>query len=211
MKTTSYIFLAIGTVVAKMLLFTHWKSTMKRLSKDLKRMLAGLAYQDAGDYLSTPQKSRLLGYADEREPAARMQPPVEAPQPAQRCIALVSDGRGEGAPLDYAIEAAQRQRAGIDLLLHDRADERRTANLERRLKQAGIPYRCVRLVEPVLDDLRDYILQHASLIFLVAMPDDEVVRVIVEEVIPKRLEPIAVPLVLIEAQQPPRSLKQSAA
>jgi hypothetical protein len=53
---------------------------VKRLSKDLKRMLAGRAYQDAGDYLSTPQKSRLLGYADEKQPAARVRRSVAMPQ-----------------------------------------------------------------------------------------------------------------------------------
>jgi hypothetical protein len=184
---------------------------MKRLSKELKRMLAGLAYQDAGDYLSTPDKSRLLGYADKKPAGASMQRPVEATPPALRRIALVSDGRGEDAPLDYAIEAAQRQQAQIDLLLHGCADTQRITKLERRLKQAGIPYRCIRLVEPLVEDLVDYIALQSSLIFLVAMPDDETVRVLVEEVIPKRISPISVPLVLIEAQQPPRSLKQSAA
>jgi hypothetical protein len=184
---------------------------MKRLSKELKRMLAGLAYQDAGDYLSTSNKSRLLGYADEKPAGAPMPRPIEAAAPTLRRIALVSDGRGEGAPLDYAVEAAQRQQAQVDLLLHGCADEQRISNFERRLKQAGVPYRCVRLAEPVLDDLIDYIALQSSLLFLVAMPDDETARVLVEEVIPKRAKCISVPLVLIEAQQSTRSLKQSAA
>jgi hypothetical protein len=184
---------------------------MKRLSKELKRMLTGLAYQDAGDYLSTPNKSRLLGYAEQKPAGASIQRPLEATAPALRRIALLSDGRGEDAPLDYAIEAALRQQAQIDLLLHGCADERRVSIFERRLKQAGVPCRCVRLAEPVVDDLVDYIVLQTSLIYLVAMPDDEAARMLVEEVIPKRANCISVPLVLIEAQPSPRSLKQSAA
>jgi hypothetical protein len=184
---------------------------MKRLSKELKRMLTGLAYQDAGDYLSTPNKSRLLGYADEKPASASIQRPAEAARPALRRIALVSDGRGEGAPLDYAIEAALRQQAQIDLLLHDCVDERRISTFERRLQQVDVPYRCVRLAEPIVDDLVNYIALQTSLIFLVAMPDDESARTLVEEVIPKRAKCISVPLVLIEAHPSPRSPKQSAA
>ena len=35
---------------------------VKKLSKDLKRMLSALAYQDAGDYLSMHDKMQVLGY-----------------------------------------------------------------------------------------------------------------------------------------------------
>ena len=35
---------------------------MKNLSKDLKRMLSALAYQDADDYLSMHEKMAVLAY-----------------------------------------------------------------------------------------------------------------------------------------------------
>ena len=35
---------------------------MKRLSDGLKKMLAGLAHQDAGEFLSMSEKMNVLGY-----------------------------------------------------------------------------------------------------------------------------------------------------
>jgi hypothetical protein len=183
---------------------------MKRLTEDLKRMLAGLAYQDAGDYLSTPNKCRLLGHSEEIAVAVPAQKPVSM-EMARHRIALVSDGRDEGAPLDYAIESALRQQAQIDLLLHGGTDERTIGEFEKRLQQAGIPYRCIWLTEPAVEDLADYMARQASLIFLVAMPDDELARVLLEEVIPNRADRIVVPLVLIDAKPCARSSKRSAA
>ena len=184
---------------------------MKRLTQDLKRMLAGLAYQDAGEYLSTQDKSRLLGNTESTTDTTPVRKPVEMQLPTRRHIALISDGRGDGAPLDYAIEAAQRQQAQIDLLLHGPTDDKRIANFERRLQQTAIPYRCIWLVEPMLNDLVDYMTQQTSLIFVVAMPDDDMARTLVEEVIPNRADRVSVPLVLIEAKQRSQSPKQSAA
>lgn len=43
-----------------------------------------------------------------------------------------------------------------------------------------------------------YIRSHASLIFLIAMPDDAAARVLMEEVIPRRDSRIPVPLVFID-------------
>jgi hypothetical protein len=210
-KTESYIFLNIGAFFAQNFMFTQWRSPMKRLSKDLKRMLAGLAYQDAGDYLSTPEKISLLGCPDRQPAAASMQHLTEVNRPVTRYIALLSDGRGEDTQLEYAIEAAQRQQAQIDLLLHGCGNERRISNLERRLQQADIPYRSIWLVEPVVEDLLNYLVRQTSLIFLVAMSGDEMARVLLEEVIPKRGEHITVPMVMINEPGFPRSQKQSAA
>ena len=184
---------------------------MKKLSKDLKRMLTGLAYQDAGDYLSTPQKSRLLGYPEETPPAASERVPMTAQSSSIRRIALVSDGRGLGAPLDYAIDACHRQTAEIDLLLHDGVKETQVSKLERRLQQAAVGYRAVQLLEPSVEDLLDYSARQTSLIFMVALPDDPVVRHLMEEVVPRGGARLCVPLVLIEEQPASRSLKLSAA
>ena len=184
---------------------------MKTLSKDLKRMLAGLAYQDAGDYLSTTQKSRLLGYPDAAAGSRPERVPSVSQRRSVRRIALVSDGRGAGAPLDYAIDTCTRQKAEIDLLLHDGVRETQVTRLERRLQQAGVGYRVLRLVEPAVEDLIDYVARQTSLIFMVGMPDDPYVRRLMEDVVPKRGGLISVPLVLIEDQPASRTLKLSAA
>ena len=172
-------------------------------------MLAGLAYQDAGDYLSTTQKSRLLGYPDTIAAPQPERVPSLTQRPSVRRIALVSDGRGAGAPLDYVIDTCTRQKAEIDLLLHDGVNASQVSKLERRLQQAGVGYRVLRLVEPAIEDLLDYIARQTSLIFMVALPDDPYARQLMEEVVPKR--GVSVPLVLIEDQPASRSPKLSAA
>jgi hypothetical protein len=185
---------------------------MAKLSDDLKRMLAGLAHQDAGEFLSMHDKMKVLGYGPEtREKPLAAAPRKLVKRAATRRIALISDGRGVGAPLDYAIDACLRQDAQIDLLVHGAIDTESISALEKQVQQAGLDCQTIQLGVHVVDDIVEYIFDHPSLIFLVAMPDDAAARVIIEEVIPKRGGRIPVPLVLIEGQSAARSSKQSAA
>ena len=82
--------------------------------------------------------------------------------------------------------------------------------LEKQIQLAGIDYQCIQLGINTVDELFDYIRNHSSLIFLVAMPDDAAVKVLIEETIPRRGARIPVPLVLIEGQTD-RHTRQSAA
>ncbi|MGB5766670.1 MAG: hypothetical protein WBM38_08050 [Arenicellales bacterium] len=171
---------------------------MKNLSKDLKRMLSALAYQDADDYLSMHEKMAVLGYETNAGGKSLKQHLKVIKRPKAKRIALISDGRGFGAPLDYAIDACLRQDAHIDLLFHGAIDTNSIAELEKRVKQAGIDYQRVQLGVNVIDEIIDYIQHQRSLIFVVAMPDDAVAKTLIEEVIPKSGGRIPVPLVLIE-------------
>ena len=184
---------------------------MKRLTEELKRVLSGLACQDAGEFLTMQDKLEVLGYASAtgaESAAIRKSAPKRT---ATYRIGLVSDGRGLGAPLEYAIEAAKRQHARIDLLTHGTFDARNLDALKKRVMAERLECQVIRLgVEPV-EDIVGYICNHPSLVFLVAMPDDSAARVLVEEVIPRRGGRIPVPLVLIEARKERREEKLSAA
>jgi len=184
---------------------------MKSLSNTLKKMLAGLAHQDAGEYLSAHEKMEILGYAQEPRKRSSEVYRNAAARPVSKRIALISDGRGFGAPLDYTIDACLRQDAQIDLLVHGAIDTKSISSLEKQIQQAGLDCRHVRLGVHVVDDIVEYIYHQPSLIFLVAMPDDTAARVLIEEVIPRHGGRIPVPLVLIEEKPTRTSVQKSAA
>jgi hypothetical protein len=183
---------------------------MIKLSDDLKRILSGLASQDAGEFLSMHEKMKVLGIGSETrlKPSA---PPLNlVKKPATYRIAFVSDGRGVGAPLDYAIGACLRQGAKIDLLIHGTTDAASVSALESQVRAAGLDCHHIQLgMEPV-EDIIDYISNHPSLIFLVALQDDDAAKVLIE-VTPMRGGRIRVPLVLIEDRSSTRPVEQSAA
>ena len=179
---------------------------MKKLGKNLKRMLSGLAYQDAGDYLSMHEKMKVLGYDvdTDADQARRTEPHLSAvvrPVSSRR-IALLSDGRGLAASLNYAIEACLRQEASLDLLLYGAIDMDCIVALEKMLSVAGIDYRRIQIGVNVIEYITDYIQQQPSLIYLVATPEDTVARVLAEDVMPKSLGRMRVPLVLIQDKEP---------
>lgn len=186
---------------------------MKKLSDDIKRALNALAYQDATEFLSTREKLDVLGYGNKktRHPLIprRNTPKIETP----KRIGLVVDTRSNSAPLDYAIDACKRQgeNSHLDILMHGSVDTETTTNLEERIKQAGLYYQIIKLGEKTIEELINYIKSHPSLIFLISMPDDEVARVLIEEVMPKSGEHIQVPVVLIEGNTSASYQKKSAA
>lgn len=184
---------------------------MKSLSDALKKMLASQAHQDAGEFLSAHEKMEILGYGPEtrEKPSAVSRKTLK--RPVTKRIALISDGRRLGAPLDYAIDACLRQDARIDLLVHGAVDTKSISLLEKQIQQAGLDCQNIRLGVNIVDDIVEYIYSQPSLIFLVAMPDDTAARILIEEVIPRHGGRIPVPLVLIEEKPAAPSIRQSAA
>jgi len=184
---------------------------MRKLNTHLKRILSGLAHQDAGEFLSMHDKMKIVGCGSE----TREQQSTAAAQMARRSvskrIAFISDGSGFGAPLNYAIDASLRQDAQIDLLFHDVTDLASISALENQVREAGRDCQCIQLGVTAVDSITEYIGNHSSLVFLVAMLDDSTARVLMEEVMPKCGSRIPVPLVLIEDQALARPHKQSAA
>jgi len=184
---------------------------MWKISEELKKMLAGLAYQNAGDYLTTHEKMQLLGGGvDAPERSASPRDNVVT-GPGSRCIALICDGRSLVGALDYAIEASNRQGAVIDLLVHDTAGRANIAALEDRIRTAGIDCRRIPLGTDLVGAITEYIDDHRSLVFLIARPDDAAARVFLQEIIPGRGHRLPVPMVLIEDQAETRMPRQSVA
>ena len=184
---------------------------MKTLSDALKKMLTGLAHQDAAEFLTTQEKMKILGCELEPRKNSSALPPKTAAKPITKRIAFISDGRGVGAPLDYAIEACKRLGAQIDLLVHGTVNTESIYLLKKQILQAGLECRQVRLGVNVPDEIVDYIDGQRSLIFLVAIPDDTAVRVLIEEVIPGQMGQINVPIVLIEQKLTTQPMQKSAA
>lgn len=185
---------------------------MKKLSEDLKKMLAGLACQDASDYLSISEKMKVLGGSQNNQ--QKLPPSAgHASRPSTRRIAFISDGSGLHAPLDYAIDAGIRQNAQIDLLIHGTADSERISALLKKIKDAGVNCQRVQFDTDVTatDGIIEYIFKHPSLIYLIAKSDDDAARTLVEDLLPRYRRRIQVPVVLIEDQNTAGIARQSAA
>jgi hypothetical protein len=173
---------------------------MKKLTEDLKRMLAGLASQDAGDFLPLEQKMQVIhSGASSSKPAAPVAG-MQAPSPVPRRIAVLVKRGDPGEALAYALEACCRLNAQLDVLYHGPMGTAGMAGLKVRLQHAGVTYRHIDLPEPAVSGIEDYIYNHLSLIYLVAAADDPVVTRLVEETLPTRRKPLPVPLVLIEGK-----------
>ncbi len=181
---------------------------MAKLSEDLKRILTGLAYQDAGDFLSTSEKIKFLGKdsgnsAKVASTAAKTESKITETHKIEAAtttkhIAFISNGSGLDAPLDYAIDTCLRQNAHIDLLIHGDTALKNITALENKIKQAGLACRKMRFKNSTIDNIVEYISQHPSLIFMISMPDDAVTRVLIEEILPQQKSGIQIPLVLID-------------
>lgn len=185
--------------------------TYEKLSKELKRILTGLAYQDADEFLSMRDKMNTLGHGSVTDKKPLQASRKVAKSSVNKTIALLSDGTGIGAPLDYAIDAGLRQEARIDLLVHGAVDIEQISALEKRVAQTGLECKRIQLSVNVIDSIVEYICNHPSLIFVVAVSDDHVAKTLIEEVIPQRGGRVSVPLVLIEDKAAPRNLNRSAA
>jgi hypothetical protein len=184
---------------------------MKKLSKDLKRILAGLARQDAGESLSRRDTMAVPGAGVVKQSRPGSRTSDTGGRASARRIALISDGRGLGAPLDYVIDACTRQEAKIDVLVHGAVDPANIAALEGRIREAGLDCGKIQLGTQSLDKIVDYVYNHAALMFLVAMPDDRAVRALIDDLGSKRRARLPVPLVLVEERPVSRPRAESVA
>ena len=168
---------------------------MKKLSDDIRRMMDGLAHQDAADYLSMRDKYRELGIGPRQD---RELTETGGRNPRRR-VALVSDGRDTGAHIDYAIDACRRQRAGLDIVLHGKAAMNKAGanRLLERVRGLGIDAGLVTLDGSTVQALNDYVAQRPSLLLLVAEAGDALSRAFTESAM-SRSQRLYVPMVMIE-------------
>jgi len=198
---------------------------MAKLSEDLKRMLTGLAYQNAGDFLSRTEKMKVLdGGLKKSQVDTQVNTQVKSTvtlQKVKTCnvetmaavkhIALINNGEGINASLDYAIESSLRQNAQIDLLIHGATDLDKVAALEKKIQDAGVYSQKIQIEGNKVDSIIDYVAKQPSLIFIIATPDDAVAKALIEEVSAKRSNRVHVPFVLIKDEITVSALTQTAA
>ena len=184
---------------------------MKKLTSDLKRALAALAHQDAGEFLSMNDKMNVIGYGNGSENKLPGSPHLLPNNVVKKRIALLCDRRDLNFPIEYAIDACMRQNADIDLLLHGEFDRSSISVIESHIREAGIQSQRIQLGDNATIKVIEYISKQPSLIFMAATPDSSIARVLMEEIIPSPEQRIAIPLVLIDEKRTAESAKQSAA
>ena len=173
---------------------------MKKLTEDLKRMLDGLAFQDAGDYLSMNEKLQhigLPGQADTPKAANSVAPDTPATATPARRVAVVINKGATDMAFSHALQACQRLGAHLDLLLCGPASRERVLKLEAAARRAGVAFQSVRLSGPIAMGIAGYTEQHYSLLYLVAALDDPDIAGMVEDAQPARRRYLPVPLVLV--------------
>lgn len=183
---------------------------MKKLTEDLKRMLDGLASQDAGDYLSMGEKLRRIGGHAGFAVHHAERPAVQQQTGTARRIAVVINKGSTDAAFSHALQACQRLDAHLDLLLFGPVSRERVAQLGTAIRRAGVAFRTVYMTGPVAQGVADYTQQHFSLIYLVAAVDDPDIAEMLEEVQPARRGYLPVPLVLTGDKLPKRAVAATA-
>lgn len=191
---------------------------MKKLSNTIKKALTALAYQHTGEFLPMQDKLDILGVgklpAHQKRSAAQRSVIESIQRPRQqKKIALVFDGNLVTATLQYAIDSCHRQEktAQIDLLIHGSPTVAQISAVEQQITDAGIPVTRIDLSQNKLVDSLTYLRQQSSLISIVAPANDALVTRIVEEILPKSNERLAVPLVLVGGEIDTETRRQSAA
>jgi hypothetical protein len=177
---------------------------MTKLSDDIKRALSSLAYQDAGEFLSTHKKMELLGESTDRHPSAKpRERSVTRPAVSHRRIALLTDDSPSNSAVTYAIETANRLDAKIELLTHGATGAETYRKLEQQITDAGALSRRIHLKKGRQDEILRYFAVNSALIFLIASVNDTIAKALAEEIIPNQLTSVPVPLVLINDNQSP--------
>lgn len=187
-------------------------SMITKLKNALNQMQEGLAHQNTTDFVPMSKKMSILGYGNEGELSLPSESPArKSGEMKYQRIALVENGSGTDSALHYTIEACQRQNAEIDLLVHHDSSAESIERMETKISQSGISYRLKQLGTEGAKDISDYINKQKALVFMVAAPDDSIVRTLIEETMPRRKRQLPVPLVLIENPQEQKKHKESQA
>ncbi|MEJ2619933.1 MAG: hypothetical protein P8163_06625 [Candidatus Thiodiazotropha sp.] len=170
---------------------------MFKLNDDLKRVLTGLAYQDAGEVLTTREKIKLLDnslVAD--QDSSRAHPQIIRTAVDQH-IALICDGSEHGVSIDYAIETCSRLEGKMDLLIHDLAVQTDTRALEKRILSAGIQCHSIQLGAKPMQRIQQYLWSTFPVASIIAVLNNGRIKPIIDEILSQPSGTICTPLVLI--------------
>ena len=174
---------------------------MKRLTEELKRALAALAWADAGEMLSRPEKARIL-----TDPGATVDEPALLP-PARTRPASAGPGRkvalglGRDLPegvMSYVVSTCQRFGAHLTVLtLEDPASvSTQLAPYAQDLAAAGIRWDVVQLGPHPAEEVTRYLRDNPRIMFMVSSGVDDPSRALLGED-GRKPRPLPVPLVLV--------------
>jgi len=168
---------------------------MSKLTKELTNIFKGLAFQYADDYLSTAEKLKQL---DAATTAAALPPPLPniTNTTARRRIAFVTNGKGTGTPFDYVIDACLGQRADLDILFY--GPHLNEHFFTERARRAGVSSRVIDLSGANTQAIVDYIRAQPSLIFMVTITGDPLIKTWIEQQAQLGHLRLYIPLVMIE-------------
>ena len=171
---------------------------MKKLTEDLKRMLTGLAYQDAGEMLPMHDKLKAFGVELEPKHPVSNTERVLRSLPTRKRIAIISDGYGVESLIDFALHTFSWFGVQFDLLFHGPANTKWADDVVRQLRREGVAYHRVNLSDNTVKDIAAYIQNQHLLLYILAQPNDLVVNELMKEVALKKGMQPAIPMVLIE-------------
>lgn len=180
---------------------------LKKLTEDLKRILTGLAYQDAGEFLPMHEKLQAFGVGMNPEATSPTTEKVLQQIPTRKRIALISDGFGAEALVDYAMHTCQRLGAQLDLLFHGPVNEEWIDDVVGQLRREQVSYHRINLSTNAAEDIAEYIHSQLQLLYILATPNDPAVNELMEEMTLTKGKHLAVPMVLIE-HRPVKQLRR---
>lgn len=171
---------------------------MKKLTDDLKRMLTGLAHQNAGEMLPIHEKLKAVGVDLEPKQIPSTTEQTLKPIPNRKRIAIISDGTGVELLIDYALHTFSWFGAQFDLLFHGADDNKWEENAVKQLRREGVVFHRVELSDNTVQDIADYIQNEHLLTYILAQPNDLVVNKLMEEEALKKGMKQAIPMILID-------------
>ncbi len=158
---------------------------MKRLSRNLKRILSALAYEDAGEYMPLKRKKAFLGNGTGHVPTHT---PVYSSIKASHThkgkpqTAVIFDGHASDQVMSYLLHTPYIFNTEIIILAHGKDEqlEQKTSELSQKLVKAGRNNTVTYLLEDMADAFQEFCNENPDLQFLVAPKDDMFAREIIE-------------------------------
>ncbi len=138
---------------------------MKRLLKDISAALQGLAYADAGEFMTQRQKLQFLNID------ADGHAPLTTAAKRKRVLLAVAEQLRDDA-LRYALSICQRMEAGLDVLACSAAATRAVQAHLSVLETAGVDYRLLERQGPIKQEVATYLNEQAQVLFVVAGSSD---------------------------------------
>lgn len=174
---------------------------MSKLTDNIKRMLSALAFADAGEYLTLPQKDRLLkqGTNVEITPAT----PAERSQPARarQQVALYMGSELPADIMQYVVQTCARLKHGLTVLTFQ-PDSTAHALLDPyadTLKSEGIAMQVIPLSGEPVSGLARYLRRHPEVAFLACNETGYLGRSFLNG--SQRQDALPVPVVLVAAHE----------